>query len=73
MSFDAPRDPFRNETELLKQIALFQRKAQALDNCHTPHQRDMRALYLRIVAQCRSDLAMLGQPAASPGRLFEGA
>ena len=49
-------DPFSNETELLKQIALFERKAHKLDHANSQHQRDMRSLYLRIAAECRHEL-----------------
>ena len=49
-------DPFSNETELLKQIALFQRKARELEPANSKHQKDMRELYLQVVAECRLKL-----------------
>ena len=52
-------DPFSNETELLKQIALFQRKASELADARSQHQLDMRELYLRIANECRHELEAL--------------
>ena len=49
-------DPFSNETELLKQIALFQRKARELEPANSKHQKDMRELYLQVIAECRLQL-----------------
>ena len=49
-------DPFHNETELLKQIALFQGKISALGEARTPHKRAMRSIYATILDQCRASL-----------------
>ena len=59
-------DPFHNETELLKQIALFQSKISTLGNGQSAHKRAMRSIYTMIVAQCRTaleDLQMSSAPA----------
>ena len=49
-------DPFHNETELLKQITLFQGKISALGEARTPHKRAMRSIYATILDQCRASL-----------------
>ncbi len=56
MSLRLQQDPFRNETDLIKQIALFQRKAAKLQDCYTPHQRAMLKLYTGIEKHCRAEL-----------------
>jgi hypothetical protein len=73
MPFYTPSDPFRNETELLKQIALFQRKAAALDDDNSSHRHGMRDLYLGIITQCRNDLSALGNPCDIRGPAFQRA
>lgn len=56
---DQRLDPFNNETELLKQISLFQRKADALEGNPSAHKQTMRDLYLTIVDHCRDALEQL--------------
>ncbi|MEM7404469.1 MAG: hypothetical protein AAF458_04210 [Pseudomonadota bacterium] len=56
---DERLDPFNNETELLKQISLFQRKADALESHPSAHKQTMRDLYLTIVEHCRDALDKL--------------
>lgn len=63
----ATSDPFHNESDLLRQIALFQRKAAALSAPRNRHQLAMRELYLGIIAHCRGELEELGELAESTG------
>lgn len=72
MSRGTDTDPFNNETELLKQIALFQRKAKALDSDGSTHKQDMRDLYLQIVSNCRHDLSQLASAQGENSLFHEG-
>ncbi|MBT6274958.1 MAG: hypothetical protein HOI95_12565 [Chromatiales bacterium] len=58
------QDPFRNETELLKQIGLFQRKIARLGPCETEHHQSMSALYTDIIKICRAELDALARESA---------
>ena len=60
----ANHDPFHTETELLKQIGLFQRKAAKLDDA-TSHGRMMHELYSAIVIECREELNNLDMESES--------
>jgi hypothetical protein len=52
-------DPFDNETELLKQISLFQRKAETLAVDESAHRRAMHSIYLAIIGHCREALQQM--------------
>ena len=64
--FTRDADPFSNETKLLKRIALFQRKARELGHANSKCQKDMRELYLQVVAECRLQLDGFSPTQASP-------
>ena len=62
-------DPCNNETELLKQITLFQRKADAVAQDASPYKRAMRSIYMTIIGHCRESLGGLqpNPPQAATG------